>query len=120
MPTTFPLLKTGAVAQYPASTSISYSSRVIRFLDGSDQRYRDYSSPLHKWALLLNLLDDAELSALEQFVVTQEGRFGNFAFAEPGTQVQYSSCSINQEGLDYVLTQEARGAAGIVVQENRA
>jgi uncharacterized protein DUF2460 len=120
MPTTFPFLKTGAVAQYPASTSISYSSRVIRFLDGSDQRYRDYSSPLHKWTLPLNLLDDAELSALEQFVVTQEGRFGSFSFGDPWTQVQYSSCSMNQEGLDYVLTQEARGAAGVVLQENRS
>ena len=120
MSTTFPLLKTGAAAQYPASRTISYSSRVIRFLDGSDQRYRDYSGPLHKWTLPLTVLDDTELSTLEQFVVAQEGRFGSFSFADPWTQVQYSSCSMNQEGLDYVLTQEARGAAGVVLQENRA
>ena len=39
---TFPTLKTGAVMQYPAKATIRYSNRFIKFVDGGEQRYRDY------------------------------------------------------------------------------
>lgn len=32
----FPLLKSGAVAQYPAQRAIRFSTQVMRFVDGSD------------------------------------------------------------------------------------
>ena len=37
----FPKLKTGAVAQYPAQRTTRYSTHVMRFMDGSEQRYRE-------------------------------------------------------------------------------
>jgi hypothetical protein len=38
---TFPKLKTNAVAQYPASKTARYQNQALRFLDGTEQRYRD-------------------------------------------------------------------------------
>src|SRR5712692_7260296 len=96
MPTAFPTLKTGAVAQYPATKSVCYSSRVVKFLDGSDQRYREYGTPRHKWLFPLTLLDQTELNALEQFFTSQEGQSGGFAFTDPWTHTQYPACSIDQ------------------------
>jgi hypothetical protein len=119
MPATFPTLKTGAITQYPATKTTQYSCVVSRFLDGSDQRYRDYSAPLRRWTIQLNMLDDAELSALEQFFATQQGRFGTFSFVDPWTQSTIPSCTVEQDSLDYELSGEMRGNATLAVVENR-
>ena len=57
----FPLLKTGAVTQYPAQKSFAYSNYVARFLDGAEQRYRECGGPLSRWLIRLDLVDEAEL-----------------------------------------------------------
>ena len=120
MPATFPTLKTGAITQYPATHITQYACVVLRFLDGSDQRYRDYSAPLRRWTIQLSMLDDAELSALEQFFATQQGRFEAFSFVDPWTQATVPSCTLEQDSLDYCLSEEMRGSASLVVVETRA
>ena len=120
MPAAFPNLKTGAIIQYPATKNIQYSSFVVRFLDGSDQRYRGYAAPLHRWNIRLDLLDEAELRTLEQFFVMQEGRFGVFSFVDPWTQTEFATCSFDQDSFEYQLSGEAGGTANLVVVENRA
>jgi hypothetical protein len=119
MPAIFPSLKTGAVMQYPATKSAQYSSFVVRFLDGADQRYRQYSTPLHRWIINLEMLDESELSTLEQFFIAQEGRFATFTFVDPWTQTSFPNCSIDQDILDYQLSEETRGAMKLIVSENR-
>jgi len=57
---TFPVLKTGVVMQYPASSTIRYSNLRVQFVDGFEQRYRDYATPLHEWVIRLNLLDEPD------------------------------------------------------------
>ena len=96
MPATFPTLKTGAVTQYPATKSTQYSSFVLRFLDGSDQRYREFSAPLRRWTIQLSMLDEAELNALDQFFNSQQGRFETFSFVDPWTQSTIPSCRVEQ------------------------
>ena len=119
MPATFPALKTGAITQYPATKSTQYSSFVLRFLDGSDQRYRDYSAPLRRWTIQLNMLDEAELNALDHFFNSQQGRFETFTFVDPWTQSTIPSCSVEQDSLEYELSGEMRGSTSLVVVENR-
>jgi hypothetical protein len=116
---TFPTLKTGAVIQYPATKSVQYSSFVVRFLDGTDQRYRQYSAPLRRWTIQLELLDEGELNTLEQFFVAQEGSFATFTFIDPWTQTSFPNCSIDQDILDYQLSGESQGAMKLIVSENR-
>jgi Conserved hypothetical protein 2217 (DUF2460) len=116
---TFPTLKTGAVIQYPATKSVHYSSFVVRFLDGTDQRYRQYGTPLHRWAIDLELLDEGELNTLEQFFIAQEGSFASFIFVDPWTQTSFPNCSIDQDILDYQLSGESQGAMKLIVSENR-
>lgn len=120
MPAAFPLLKTGAVTQYPATKTTQYSSFVVRFLDGSDQRYRQYTPALLQWSVKLSLLDEGELHALEQFFATQEGCFGTFSFVDPWTQTVYPGCSFSEDTLKYQLTDELHGALSVVVVQNRS
>ena len=119
MPAVFPTLKTGAVAQYPATDSSQFASFVVRFLDGSDQRHRQFPAPLRTWVIKLNMLDETELDALEQFFIAQEGSFGTFSFVDPWTQTTFTNCSLKQDTLQYAVQGEMQGTASLTVMENR-
>ena len=62
---TFPILKTTAVAQYPAMRYVQFRNQTVRFVDGTEQRYRDASGPLHRWGIQLSELDESEIAAVE-------------------------------------------------------
>jgi hypothetical protein len=117
---TFPTLKTGAVMQYPAKATIRYSNRFIKFVDGGEQRYRDYPAPLHQWLIRLDLLDEAEMKAFEEFFIEEEGQFGSFAFVDPKDNVQYPNCSLVIDDFDFTLDGERRGKTSMIVKENRS
>jgi hypothetical protein len=119
MPAVFPTLKTGAIAQYPAKQTNQFASFLVRFLDGGDQRYREFPTALRSWVIKLDMLDEGELSALEQFFVAQEGTFGTFSFVDPWTQTTVTNCSLYQDTLQYAVQGELRGTAQVVVVENR-
>ncbi len=115
----FPLLKTGAVLQYPARKELAFSTRVLRFLDGSEQRFREYGAPLRRWVIQLDLLDEAELSALERFFQTQQGALGDFSFTDPWDGTEYESCSIADDACAWEYVREGRGRTMLVIKENR-
>ncbi|HEV3334582.1 MAG TPA: DUF2460 domain-containing protein [Bryobacteraceae bacterium] len=117
---TFPTLKTGAVAQYPASKSLRFQNQVLRFLDGTSQRYRDSAGMLHSWDILLSQMDEQEMAEIEQFFVDNQGCFANFTFTDPWDSQVYPSCSIANDGLGLTFAGELRGAARLRIVENRA
>lgn len=120
MADTLPALKTGAPAQYPSSKSVSYSSYVVKFLDGSDQRYRNYSVPLTQWSFPLAMLDDSEMTLLGQFFAGQQGQYGSFSLYDPWTQTEHASCSFSQDTITNTLKEEAAGSTEIAIRENKS
>lgn len=116
---TFPTLKTKAVAQYPAGKAIQFQNQVLRFLDGTEQRYRDSAGPLHRWVIRLDELDEGEMAAVEAFFATNEGRFASFAFTDPWDGTQYTNCSLQTDEADLVSVEEMRGRTSLTVVENR-
>jgi hypothetical protein len=112
-------LKTGAVMQYPATATVRYSNQLIQFVDGAEQRYRDYPAPLHEWVIRLDLLDETELKSLEAFFTDQQGQFGSFVFIDPKNNVTYPNCSLVIDNLDFSLDGERRGKTTVVLRENR-
>jgi hypothetical protein len=117
---TFPQLKTGAVAQYPATKSIRFQNQTVRFLDGSEQRYRDAASALHQWVIQLSELDESEMTAFEQFFETNQGRFVSFTFTDPWDGTQYADCSLASDELTLGSVAEMRGKTSLTVIENRS
>ena len=115
----FPKLKTGAVAQYPSDRRKTAFTSVYRFLDGGEQRFRTGSTPLRRWVIRLDLLDEAELSALEVFFLSQSGRFGSFAFTDPWDNTAYSDCSLDGDTLELDFSDNGRSETHVVVKENR-
>ena len=116
---TFPKLKTAAVAQYPATKTVVYSNRALRFLDGQEQRYRDSAGPLHRWEIRLNELDEGEIAAIDGFFWTNQGRLGSFTFTDPWDGTAYSNCSLARDELDLTSLGEMRGKTALTVIENR-
>lgn len=119
MSATFPTLKTGAVAQYPARRTVRFQNQALRFVDGSEQRYRDSAGPLHRWEIRLAQLDEAETAAVAAFVEANEGAFGTFSFTDPWDGTVYPNCSLAADDVVLTGADEMSGAATLVVMENR-
>jgi hypothetical protein len=115
----FPTLKTGAVAQYPSDRRREFSTSVLRFLDGTEQRFRTYGAPLRTWMIRLDLLDEFELTTLREFFEGQGGRAGIFSFTDPWDGTVYPSCSFGSDELALEFTGAGRGKMSVTVKENR-
>jgi hypothetical protein len=114
----FPQLKTGAVAQYPLSRSIEQRTRVLRFIDGTEQRFRQTGRELRRWVIRLELLEDDELARLADFFAAQRGRDGDFRFVDPADGTAYPSCSFDHDECRLDLVEEGRSKSVVVVKEN--
>ena len=116
---TFPILKTAAVAQYPASKSTLFRNQTLRFIDGTEQRYRGSASPLRRWKITLKQLDEGEVGAMEEFFTSNSGRFGTFAFTDPWDGTVYPTCSLESDDLDVTMAAEMNGSLELTIVENR-
>jgi hypothetical protein len=115
----FPALKTGAVAQYPSQRSTRFSTALYEFVDGSEQRFPLFGSPLRRWEVRLELLDELELFRLEQFFVEHAGAGGHFSFVDPWDGIDYPDCSFESDEVELIFAGAGNGQTTIVIQENR-
>ncbi|MDP9053232.1 MAG: DUF2460 domain-containing protein [Acidobacteriota bacterium] len=111
----FPILKTGAVAQYPLGTSIRFSTQAVRFLDGSQQKFRLYGGALRRWTVKFASLDETELSALIDFVDEQGS--APFSFIDPVSGNPVANCVISGDSFDATMTEEMEGKASLDIEE---
>lgn len=117
---TFPALKTGAVVQYPASRTVEHSTCVLVFVDGSEQRFREFAGPARRWTIRLDLLDEGEMAALEDFLIGQQGRLGSFSFTDPWDSTTFPDCSLEADSMPLESQDLMRGRTTVVVRENRS
>jgi Conserved hypothetical protein 2217 (DUF2460) len=117
---TFPVLKTNAVAQYPAQRVVYYRNQAMRFVDGTEQRFRDSAGPLHQWVIKLELLDEGEAAALDAFLMANQGQFGSFSFTDPWDGTVYPNCSLGADAMSVTASGVMRSKTSLVVVENRS
>jgi len=116
----FPTLKTGAVLQYPARRSQSFTTHVLRFLDGGEQRYRNSGPPLHRWTVALHLLDENEIHSIQEFFRSVQGQVGTFSFTDPWDNTVYPSCSLESDELPAEFLELSNCETSLVIRENRS
>jgi hypothetical protein len=114
----FPKLNTGAVAQYPLGRRRRPSTRVLAFVDGSEQRFRLHRAAARAWTLRLGLLDEDELAALERFFAAQQGPAQTFTFTDPWTGEAVENCRMAEEELETVLRDPLRGETTLTIVED--
>ena len=99
----FPKLKTGVVAQYPATKEYRFSTVARRFVDGTEQRHRDLSGSRLRWVVKLSQLNGTEVAEVLEFFRIQQGRLGSFDFEDPWTQMVtqmvIANCHFGQDVL---------------------
>ena len=116
----FPQLRSGAVIQYPAGKTLQYSTETVRFLDGSEQRYRQQGGGLRRWLVRLDLLNEGEMDRLERFFIEQEGSSGSFSFHDQWEDADYADCSFESDDLMQEYQGLLRGSAAIWIRQNRS
>ena len=114
----FPVLSTGAVQQYPARRSVAFATEVLRFVDGSEQRFSLQAKPRHSWRIDLQLLNEDEMTAVQQFFEAVKGRQGSFRFQDPWNGSTYPDCSLDDDTFEWEASGEMRGRLTLVVREN--
>lgn len=113
----FPKLKTGAVAQYPAVRETRFATEIHTFLDRAEQRYRDRSTARRRWLIDLSRLDEVELSALTRFFDEQQGRLGRFDFEDPWSGLIVADCRFDQDEIVLRSDGELDSAVQVVIIE---
>lgn len=116
--TEFPTLKTGAVVQYPLRTALSFSTRILRFLGGGEQRFRQWRAAGRRWLIRLEMLDEWEAARVLEFFEAHQGRAGEFAFTDPSDGKRYENCSFEQDECESSLDGECRVSMTLVIKEN--
>ena len=113
---TFPKLSSGAVTQYPAPMTSGQPVQVLRFLDGSDQRYLLRASARRRWLVHLNLLNESETQMIEAFFLDRQADFGVFSFPDPFTGTLVANCRFGAPALvtEYVGPDAASTALWVV------
>jgi hypothetical protein len=114
----FPQLKTGAFCQYPLARRERFSTEVIRFGDGAEQRYRSFKVGLREWVIGLELLTDTEMAAIESFYWANGGAAGTFEFTDPFDNVTHDTCEFD-DSVRMVFEGPSRSSTEIVLRERR-
>ena len=99
---------------------IEYANAVLRFVDGSQQCYRESLDALRRWHIRLDLLDEWEIACLQAFFAVNEGRYGSFSFVDPWDDTEYPNCSLDQDSFEFKLLGEMRASTMLVVKQNRS
>lgn len=117
---TFPKLKTQAITQYPSTRMTTFSTGIASFMDGQEQRFRDFSRSLLSWSVDLSLLDDLEMSTLENFFIVQNGSFSSFDFEDPWNGMVHSGCTLQNPEAVFEYVGPQTGSTHLIVQQNRS
>jgi hypothetical protein len=91
---------------------------VTRFLDGTEQRFRELKQPVRRWIVRLHQLSATEMASVETFFEQMQGQFGSFTFIDPWDETEYPDCSFDQEVFSMEAFDENRNQGHLVIRNN--
>lgn len=112
----FPKLRTGVTGQHPLASELLAETRVFTFLDGRQQRF-PARKPRRKWTVRLDLLDEEEAWAVEEFARRHFETAEPFRFTDPRTGIEHSPCHLAGKGFDGAADGPMRRRCTLVVVE---
>ena len=111
----FPILKSGAVAQYPLGWGLRFTTGEVAFLDGSRQTYQLRGRAGRRWLVRLDQLGPEELNSVIDFAEAQTGE--TFPFVDPLSGDTIAHCVIAESGVGVGMSSEAGGHAVLAIEE---
>jgi hypothetical protein len=116
MPLTLPVLKTGAVYQYPLVSEIHCSTTAVRFVDGKEQRFETRGRK-RAWILRFSQLEENELAELEAFVRSASLLQEPILFEDPTTGATHAQCYLDADTIVLECDEDGRGSATLAIRE---
>lgn len=114
----FPALSTGCVAQYPSRRETETKTRVLTYVDGSEQRFRQLGVARRRWIIRLQNATEREVSAIEAFFVLLRGSADTFSFFDPWDGKKYDNCSLESDQIELRYVGHGRCATALVIRTN--
>ena len=114
---TFPRLTSGAISQYPTQIVNQQAVQVLRYIDGSDQRFLNQGRQFRRWQIRLNLLSEAEMYALENFFEDQIGDYSIFTFIDPFSNLVVPNCVLGNPSIVSEFLERGQCATSLWVVE---
>jgi hypothetical protein len=109
-----PQLKTGALAQYPFRRTLLADVRVVRFIDGSEQRMARHALLRNRLAAPLELLTEGEAAAIGAFVEDALANPAAVEYFDAAANTQRTKCRPANATLTTV--HEGRAGSSTVVE----
>ncbi len=78
-----------------------------------------YGSPLTRWELRFEALDEVEMRGLQALFESEDGQLGTFTFRDPWSGTEYTCCSLGEDETDLEFVGETQGQIKLTVKENR-
>src|SRR3954462_2234731 len=110
MPTTFPTLRSGSF-KYPLTRGKTYKTGVLRFMNGSEQRWKSVAK-LEPFVLEYRNLNGYDLSLLREFFRSAKGAFTTDIELTLGSTT-YSNLAFDQD--DFTPTQSGPGKFAVTL-----
>ncbi len=95
----FPTLSTGAVAQYPTVVQVRQDVEILKFVDGSEQRFLRRGRAKRAWTINLARLSESELASVHAFFDRVRGSMENFTFRDPWSGTEHHNCRLKGDVL---------------------
>ena len=115
---TFPKLSTNCIAQYPSTREISCQTRVLTYVDGTEQRFPQVASASIRWIVRLHRATERELAALEDFFINLRGSADKFAFTDPWDGTEHLNCSLDSDTVELRYVAHNVGASTLTIRTN--
>lgn len=112
----FPLLRSGARAQYPLTRVTRFDTHVVRFVDGGEQRFRTHPGAERVWEVRLSDLDSDEARSFRSFVDQNAGQQGEFFFIDPESGAAVPECHLADDALQMTQTDDEKHATQLRVK----
>lgn len=116
--TAFPLLKTGSRLQYPFRRTAQYSTQVLEFIDGTEQRMPQQASSQLEWQIGLSKLDDGEVNRYTELFDASQAGVRGILFLDPLDSQTYT-CALVEPELDVEVDGLGYGSIEITLTEKR-
>ncbi len=115
----FPTTLLAPLFQYPTNRQSRFTTQVLAFVGGTEQRYPLANAALRRWEVQPTILKDAVMDELIAFFELVGGTARSFSFTDPWTGTFYPFCYFEADRLEHRLTGEGRNSVSFAILEGR-
>lgn len=113
----FPKLSSGAISQYPTVQQTTALTNVMKFIDGSEQRFASSGKGLQAWQVSYELLNEQEFASIISFIQSTQAGTQAFAFRDPRTGITHNCCRLDLHQFK-ALYREGRSSLRLLIRED--